>query len=41
MQYNLEKFIFALSDTVDLVGIDELLHSKRVGSMAWQCSQMI
>ncbi len=41
MKLDLEQFIFALSDTVDLVGVDEILHSKRVGYMAWKCSKTL
>jgi HD-GYP domain-containing protein (c-di-GMP phosphodiesterase class II) len=41
MRLDLEQFIFALSDTVDLVGVNELLHSKRVGTMAWRCSETL
>lgn len=41
MQLDLEQFIFALSDTVDLVGVDEILHSKRVGYMAWKCAETL
>lgn len=38
MKYNLDQLIFALSDTVDLIGVDDTLHSKRIGCMAWKCS---
>ncbi len=41
MKLNLDQFIFALSDTVDLVGVDEILHSKRVGYMAYKCAQTL
>lgn len=39
MKLGLDQFIFALSDTVDLVGVDETLHGKRVGCMAWNCAE--
>jgi len=39
MKLDLEQFIFALSDTVDLVGVDEILHGKRVAFMAWKCAK--
>lgn len=37
MKIDFGQFINALSDTVDLVGIDELYHSKRVAFMAAEC----
>lgn len=37
MELDFGKFINALSDTVDLVGVDELYHSKRVAFMATEC----
>ncbi len=39
MSLNLDQFIHALSDTVDLVGVDETMHGKRVGCMAWHCAE--
>jgi HD-GYP domain-containing protein (c-di-GMP phosphodiesterase class II) len=39
MGLNLDQFIYALSDTVDLVGVDEIMHGKRVGCMAWHCAK--
>lgn len=36
-----EQFLFALSDAMDLVGIDEIQHSKRLASMIWQCSTLL
>lgn len=39
MSLNLDQFIYALSDTVDLVGVDEVMHGKRVGCMAWYCAK--
>lgn len=41
MKFDLEHFIFALSDTVDLVGVDEILHGKRVACMAWKCAEVM
>lgn len=41
MHFNLDQFIHALSDAVDLVGVDETMHGKRVGCMAWHCAQNI
>ena len=34
----LTNMVFALSDTLDLVGIDEVHHGKRVGCMLWECA---
>ena len=34
MNIDLDQLIHALSDTVDLVGVDEVQHSKRVAYMA-------
>jgi putative nucleotidyltransferase with HDIG domain len=36
---NLSQAIFALSDALDLVGIDEVRHGKRVGCMAFYCGE--
>lgn len=41
MNLDLGQFIFALSDTVDLVGVDEILHGKRVACMAWKCARAL
>lgn len=41
MKLDLDQFIFALSDTVDLVGVDEIQHGKRVGCMAWNCAEKL
>ncbi|MGB5065102.1 MAG: HD domain-containing phosphohydrolase [Candidatus Competibacter sp.] len=38
---NLSQAIHALSDVLDLVGVDEVLHSKRVGFMALQCGRAL
>lgn len=40
-QINLSQVILALSDALDLVGVDETNHGKRVGFMAQACSQML
>ena len=39
MNLDLEQLIRALSDTVDLVGVDEVQHSKRVAYMALLCAE--
>jgi hypothetical protein len=36
---NLGQAIHALSDALDLVGVDEVFHGKRVAVMAWQCGR--
>lgn len=41
MELDLDQLIFALSDTVDLVGVDEIMHGKRVGCMAWHCAETL
>ena len=38
---DLRCVIYALSDALDLVGIDDLAHGKRVGIMAAQCAQQM
>ena len=38
---NLGQAIHALSDTLDLVGVDEVFHGKRVGFMALQCGRAL
>ena len=35
------QFIHALSDTIDLVGVDEVQHGKRVGCMAEMCCRVM
>ena len=40
MRIDFGQFICALSDTVDLVGVDEVQHSKRVGFMAMECARL-
>ena len=37
----MRRVIYALSDALDLVGIDDLAHGKRVGIMAAQCAQQM
>ena len=39
IQLDLNDAIFALSDALDLVGIDEVAHGKRVGYMAFKCAE--
>ena len=41
MAIDLGQAIHALSDALDLVGVDELFHGKRVAAMAWQCGQSL
>ena len=36
---DLREVIYALSDALDLVGIDDVGHGKRVGIMAAACAQ--
>ncbi len=36
---DLDQAIHALADALDLVGVDEMLHGKRVGLMAQQCGR--
>lgn len=39
MRIDLAQLLFALSDALDLVGIDDVQHGKRVGYMAWECTK--
>lgn len=39
MKIDLDQLILALSDTIDLVGVDEVQHGKRVGYMALACAR--
>jgi len=39
MKIDLGNFINALSDTIDLVGVDDFYHGKRVAFMAEECSK--
>jgi putative nucleotidyltransferase with HDIG domain len=41
LRADLRRVIYALSDALDLVGIDDLAHGKRVGIMAAQCAQQM
>lgn len=41
MKIDFGQFIHALSDTVDLVGVDEVLHSKRVAYVALECARLL
>lgn len=38
-QFDFRQVIYALSDALDLVGIDDVAHGKRVGIMAAECSR--
>ena len=38
---NLSHAISALSDALDLVGVDDVRHGKRVGYLAWCCTQVM
>lgn len=39
MKIDLEQLTWALSNTIDLVGVDEIQHGKRVAYMALQCAE--
>jgi len=41
MNIDFNQMIFALSDTLDLVGIDDVQHGKRVGYMVWECATLM
>ena len=41
LRIDLNDAIFALSDALDLVGIDEVAHGKRVGYMAFKCAEIM
>lgn len=41
MKIDLEQYIYALSDTIDLVGINETQHGKRVAFMATECAKLL
>ncbi len=41
IRIDLNDAIFALSDSLDLVGIDEVAHGKRVGYMAFKCAEVL
>jgi len=38
---DLGQAIHALADALDLVGVDKVLHGKRVAAMAWQCGRAL
>lgn len=38
---NLHRVIYSLSDALDLVGVDDLAHGKRVGIMAAECARRL
>jgi putative nucleotidyltransferase with HDIG domain len=38
-QSDLRRIVFALSDALDLVGVDDVAHGKRVGIMAAECGK--
>jgi putative nucleotidyltransferase with HDIG domain len=39
--FDLRQVIFALSDALDLVGVDDVAHGKRVGIMSANCAQVL
>ncbi|MDD5029779.1 MAG: HD domain-containing protein [Rhodoferax sp.] len=39
IQADLRQVIYALSDALDLVGVDDIAHGKRVGVMAAECAK--
>jgi hypothetical protein len=39
MRLDLQELILAVSNSVDLVGVDLVHHSKRVADMAWACAR--
>lgn len=39
IQADLQQVIYALSDALDLVGVDDVAHGKRVGVMAAECAK--
>jgi len=41
MQADLKQVIYALSDALDLVGVDDVAHGKRVGIMAAECCRSL
>lgn len=41
LQANLRHVIYALSDALDLVGVDDVAHGKRVGIMAAECGRTL
>ena len=41
IQTDLKQVIYALSDALDLVGVDDVAHGKRVGIMAAECRRIL
>ncbi|MEY2701170.1 MAG: hypothetical protein RIQ52_1925 [Pseudomonadota bacterium] len=41
MNFNIREIIYALSDALGYVGMDDMLHGRRVGYMAHQLSQVL
>jgi len=41
LKADLRQVIYALSDALDLVGVDDLAHGKRVGVMAAECAKAL
>lgn len=41
LQAELRRVIYALSDALDLVGVDDVAHGKRVGIMAAECGKTL
>ena len=41
VQLNIRQVIHSFSDALDLVGIDEVQHGKRVAFMACECSRAL
>lgn len=41
MKIHFGHFIHALTNTIDLVGVDEIQHGKRVGFMALECAKIM
>jgi putative nucleotidyltransferase with HDIG domain len=41
LEIDLRQAIYALTDALDLVGVDEVGHGKRVGFMAMECSRLL
>lgn len=41
LQANFRQVVYALSDALDLVGVDDVAHGKRVGIMAAECAKVM
>ena len=41
IEADFRKIVYALSDALDLVGIDDVAHGKRVGVMAAECGKTL